>query len=66
MAAGVKKTLPIAVVAWRASLVSVVRGSGGGAKENTADRRSSGMAGVSGVSGPRFDSRQGTFFLLFV
>ena len=27
MAAGVKKTLPIAVVAWRASLVSVVRGS---------------------------------------
>ena len=40
-------------------------GEGGGSKENTADRRS-GIAGVSGVSGPRFDSRQGTFFLLFV
>ena len=39
-------------------------GEGGGSKENTADRRS-GIAGVSGVSGRRFDSRRGSFFFAF-
>ena len=38
---------------------------GAGRKENTADRRS-GIAGVSGVSGPWFESRESSFFFLFV
>ena len=39
-------------------------GEGGGRKENTADRRS-GIAGVSGVSGPWFESRESSFFFPF-
>ena len=45
--------------------MGVKKALGGGSKENTADRRS-GIAGVSGVSGPRFESREWSFFLLFV
>ena len=40
-------------------------GEGGRRKENTADR-GSGIAGVCGVSGRWFESREWSFFLLLV